>query len=506
MNPKKPNPGESLAELNPELAKQWHPSKNGELTPFNFVAGSHKKVWWKCPEGDDHVWITSVAKRKIRGCPICANRKIVDSNCLAIKNPELAKEWHPTKNGKLTPFDVGARSSKKVWWKCPKGTDHEWKTSVDHRARGRGCPFCNTKTSAPELRIFSELRYFFPSTKNRAIINGYEIDIYIPEIKVGIEYDGEHWHLEKEDLDEKKNIALNSSILLIRIREGKLPLLSNNDISISTIGFSIDTVKKILKRILANNLISSQSTIKSLEGYIDRKDWIASTYFNKLNSEKNHIYYKDSFCYLFPRVAKEWHPTKNEPLLPEYFTPYSNKRVWWKCPDGDDHEWIAAIATRAKGIGCPMCSGQRASKSNNLAASNPKLAKEWHPTRNGDLTPYVVTPNSGKKVWWKCPKGDDHEWEARVYHRNNGIGCPMCSGQRASKSNNLAASNPKLAKEWHPTRNGDLTPYDVTPNSGKKVWWQNHLGQEWQAQICNRVRKIRNQIDTDQLTLFEDKE
>jgi len=35
---RKPPKGKSLAELNPKLAKQWHTSKNGDLTPFNVTA------------------------------------------------------------------------------------------------------------------------------------------------------------------------------------------------------------------------------------------------------------------------------------------------------------------------------------------------------------------------------------------------------------------------------------------------------------------------------------
>ena len=62
-----------------------------------------------------------------------------------------------------------------------------------------------------------------------------------------------------------------------------------------------------------------------------------------------------------------------------------------------------------------------------LAKLNPSLAKEWHPTKNGDLTAYDVTLGSGKKIWWKCSKGKDHEWEAIIVNRNKGIGCPICS-------------------------------------------------------------------------------
>ena len=93
----------SLAETHPEVAKQWHPNLNGDLTPYDFTPGSGKKVWWKCPEGDDHEWEKSINKRAGRGdgCLICSNRKIVNSNCLSTTHPEIAEQWHPTKNGEL---------------------------------------------------------------------------------------------------------------------------------------------------------------------------------------------------------------------------------------------------------------------------------------------------------------------------------------------------------------------------------------------------------------------
>ena len=57
---------------------------------------------------------------------------------LAEVNPELAKEWHPTKNEELTPFDVTSKNGIKVWWKCDKGNDHEWESSVANRSNGNG--------------------------------------------------------------------------------------------------------------------------------------------------------------------------------------------------------------------------------------------------------------------------------------------------------------------------------------------------------------------------------
>ncbi|MDP6459151.1 MAG: zinc-ribbon domain-containing protein [Candidatus Bathyarchaeota archaeon] len=56
--------------------------------------------------------------------------------------PELAEEWHPTKNGDLKPAQVTPGSGIKVWWKCSK-RGHGWEAVTKERTRGTGCPFCN---------------------------------------------------------------------------------------------------------------------------------------------------------------------------------------------------------------------------------------------------------------------------------------------------------------------------------------------------------------------------
>ncbi len=500
-----------LAALNPELAKQWHSSKNKGLTPYDVVLGSNKKVWWTCPKGDDHEWEATVVDRSEGGgCPVCANRKIVSSNCLATLRPDLAKEWHLTKNEKRTPYNTHPGSSFKVWWKCKHG--HEWKTAIEKRATlSQGCPKCCKKTTLPELRIFSELKTIFPSIQHRTMMRGYEVDIYIPELKVGIEYDGVFWHKNSTEKDKKKNKALEPEILLIRAREKGLSKISSRDIELNTINISVESIKKILRSILEYTSIKSKEALSKIEQYLKLDDWIAAKHFTKLCTERTHINFQESISYLFPKLVKEWHPTKNGPLLPEYFSPGSNKQVWWKCPQGEDHEWKAGIQSRVRGHGCPICKGRKAVNSNCLAALNPELARQWHPTRNGDLTPYDVTPGTHSKVWWKCPKGIDHEWQSEIRHRANGIGCPFCSNKRISKDNCLAATHPELAKEWHPTKNKGINPQNVTYGLVQKVWWKCPKGEdhEWQAFIANRTRRgdgcpfcARRKSDSKQLALL----
>lgn len=189
---------------------------------------------------------------------------------------------------------------------------------------------------------------------------------------------------------------------------------------------------------------------------------------------------------LNPVLAKEWHPTENGNLKPEDVTPGSGKEVWWLCPEG--HPYRMAVNQRAKrGDGCPYCSGHRALKGvNDLATTHPALAKEWNYEQNGSLTPHDVTAGSRKKVWWLCEKG--HAYEQLIVKRSNrGDSCPYCSGHKVLRAfNDLATVNPRLAKEWHPTENGDLTPFDVTAGSGKRVWWLCPLGHAYQATIHDR--------------------
>lgn len=139
-----------------------------------------------------------------------------------------------------------------------------------------------------------------------------------------------------------------------------------------------------------------------------------------------------------------------------------------------------------QGCSCPFCSGQKVSFSNCLAIKNPNLAKEWHPTKNINLTPYDVTCGSGKKVWWQCSKNPKHEWMAEIVNRNKS-GCPYCAGRLPSEEYNLAIYYPELCKDWNYQKN-EKPPSEYTPGSQKIVWWKcNKCGEEWKGSISNAV-------------------
>lgn len=115
-----------------------------------------------------------------------------------------------------------------------------------------------------------------------------------------------------------------------------------------------------------------------------------------------------------------------------------------------------------------------------------RLLRQWHPTRNGALTPRDVSRGSKRKIWWLCEKG--HVWQAMVYARADGSGCPYCAGKEAVPGEtDFASRYPDLAAQWHPEKNGGLTPDAVLPGSHKKVWWVCERGHEWQAAVKTRV-------------------
>lgn len=190
-----------------------------------------------------------------------------------------------------------------------------------------------------------------------------------------------------------------------------------------------------------------------------------------------------------PELVKEWHPTKNNDLTPHDVTTGSNKKVWWRCNQNPEHEWQSVIFQRSRGVGCPFCAGKKVDHNNSLATTNPKLASEWHPVKNGILTANDVTGKSNKKAWWRCGNNPNHEWQAHISNRNTGNGCPYCANIRTTPETSLQVTHPKLASEWHPTKNGTLTPNDVSHGSNKTVCWLNPEGFEWEEMIVRRARK-----------------
>ncbi len=277
----------------PWFAKQFHPTKNGKLTPKDITIGTHKSIWWKCKKGADHVWFASVHARiqQDQGCPYCSNQSVCRTNSLATRFKKVAKEWHQKLNFPKTPKSLVGTSDYRAWWKC-QTCAHEWQARVvDRTKKGTGCPGCSgravTKTSSLAVK--------------------------------------------------------------------------------------------------------------------------------------------------FPTIALEWHAVKNGKITAKDVHAGSHRKYWFRC-NHCKFEWETTIQSRTRqGYGCPECGKaklklprNRANAENNLQKCFPKIAKEWHPKLNGDITPIVVHATSNKKYWFLCKKCK-HEWQTRVENRTRrGASCPSC--------------------------------------------------------------------------------
>jgi len=420
----------SLAILNPDISTEWDEEKNLPKTPLDVTAKSDFSAWWKCKTCSNE-WKTNVYNRHVNGCPYCQIGRLHSDrrNSLQYLNPKMASQWHPTRNGDLTPNDVTINHAKKVWWLCDKSQcehPHEWHVSVNARTSGNsGCPYCAGNQAAfcpcdsianthPELAAELHPDEKIPATKLTAW----------SEKKV-------LWYCDKSDCEHEH---VWYSTVHNRSAGNGCPFCSG---------------KKVCKC--------------------------------------------NSFGSIYPKWVEMWSGKNGEKSPYDYTPHSNDFAWWqcpvaedhlWKGRISD--------RTRKDQMGgCPFCAGKRLSETNCLANTHPGIANQWHPTKNASLLPSEITNGSHKRIWWKCPEGPDHEWSTTVGARAQGnTGCPFCVGQKVSITNCLATTMPALAAEWHPTKNGEKTPFDYTAGSSrKKVWWQcKKCNFEWKSIISNRAK------------------
>lgn len=167
------------------------------------------------------------------GCPYCAGQRVNHTNCLSTTVPDVAKEWHPTKNGKLTPNDITKNSQKKIWWQCDKG--HEWVAKASTRTEGKGCLVCSSSKGEKQVRDWLEnnnIEYMSQKEFDGLIGLGggnLSYDFYVPDQNILIEYQGEfhdgtanqqtkeEFEYAKEHDRRKHQYAIDNNIKLVEI-------------------------------------------------------------------------------------------------------------------------------------------------------------------------------------------------------------------------------------------------------------------------------------------------
>ncbi len=481
--------------INPSWKKYWDYKENEKrgINPYKLSRNSHIKASWICSICEKK-FVRSLSKTK--NVVLCSDCSINNGVTNRIKTytekygslsemyPEIAKEWDYEKNGVLKPNDVTSHSSQKVWWICPNG--HSYKSSISHKVNGRGCPKCSKEKSIsfPEKAIV----YYLNKVDKEIIesyqpdfLNGKEIDIFIKNKNIGIEFDGAVWHKDISRDLEKNKMCFDNGITLYRIRESKCPVLNSTSkdiyVKMNDNYKSLDIIIfKLIKRLYDKEIIvdinQDRMEILKLVSYTIKQRSLES---------------------LFPEISKEWDYEKNKGLLPSQFYATSSRKVWWICPKG--HSYDCTISHRTTdNNGCPYCSNQKVLKGyNDLATTNPKLLKEWNYEKNNKngVFPYNVFQGTHKKVWWICEKG--HEWEASISNKNR-RGCPVCSNALIVKGvNDITTTHKKILSMWDFEDNSknNVFPENFSYGSSQKVWWICPLcGNKWQQRINHIVNGV----------------
>lgn len=497
--------GGSLADLKPDLAAEWHPTLNSPLTPADVLPGSSARVWWVCA-GCAYEWATTVNSRARRGsgCRKCwhVRRGILRSTpspgrSFADLHPEVAAEWHPTRNADVLPSDVKPASNKKVWWQCREG--HEWFVAPCDRRRGEQCPECSKKAAA--------LRRATP--KPGASL----ADLY-PEYAA-------EWHP-----------TLNAPVTPAEVNPG----------SKTRRWWKCHTCEKTWRT--------------DPDHRTRRGDGCPKCSGERGSKTRSTPKPGESLAEKDPVLAAEWHPTLNLPLTPFDVRPRGGASVWWQCRVG--HVWKAKVAPRAVGIGCPHCSiigvserevrlayelaavglpvqhnhpripvdGRRPVKADIVMSGlhliveydgsyyhtsktredrNQTMALEaagWtvlrvreEPLKSlGGNEVFVSSTDSIKSVTNKVlqqlvrmginpGRRRDYLQDPRLWAEQEANGA-----LQRYRAKSLATEHPELARQFDVEANGGILPEAVHPGSMNKYWWTcDECGYKWEASVNQRL-------------------
>lgn len=415
-----------LASQSPLVAKDWDFKRN-ELAPTEVVVKSTKRAWWICSSG--HSWNAQISSRTSQGtgCPYCAGVKILAGfNDLQTVNPPYLAEWNYKLNS-VQPSEVGPAVRRAVWWTCPEGHDYECPLNV--RARGGGCPYCNSKKMLPGFNDFASQFPQFAALWDEER-NGF------PASQAFKSSPKKAWF--KCDLGHSFASSTNSIVGRKKASSG-CPVCSGK------------------------SLLTGFNDLKTLNPQVAAL-WHPTKNGNLTASDVTRASTKRVWWRCRDDERHEWQSTVAS---------------------------RTSVDSRSEGNGCPVCTSRIVLLGvNDLFTIAPHLKSQWHPEKNSDLDPKKLTAETPKKAWWRCDRDIRHEWSAQIDSRaKRGLGCPICSNKKTVPGiNDLTVTHPHLAAEYNLVRN-EAPASQVNAGDHKNYWWTcSDCSAEWRASPINRSR------------------
>lgn len=461
------------------------------------------------------------------GCPVCSSRFLVKGYndlktfCLMAENKgkygHLIDEW-----SSLNKFDmdeVFPNYTKKVYWECKKcgyGANGEWYVEPNSRINnGNNCPNCSSeiRKSHAEKAVFYYIKKVFPhAVENYKIpeTNQLELDIFIKELSLGIEYDGSYWHNKKPKKDQYKyEICKQRGINLLRLREKgcrnipnianqcyNLTLHNNKDLN-NAINYVFKYIKTLTDKDINTPEIDWENDFAEIEELIE-------------------LQIKENSVAKYQLLKEQWHPELNGKTTSDRVYAQSNTKRYWRCLEcgyGTNGEWHVSPNSRIENSkdnkinGCPACANKVLYKGYNdfeTRCNNEEYQKDYEAKYGKDLSTLLVEWNvdenskiitqsgepltknnilfgSSNIVYWTCSNptcryGKNGEWKTPLKTRTlSGHGCPVCANKIIVKGiNDIATTHPKIAEQWDEEKNlkeYEITKYEVSKGSHLLAYW-----------------------------------
>lgn len=388
----------NLLELHPYIAEEWYYPKNGRLRPEYFTCGSKEEVYWKC-KFCGHIWKAGIAYRvQGNGCPVEGGKVVTPEYNFQVLHPELAKEW--SVSNATAPDQVHPYCNTSFMWTCSL-CGYDWPAKVSERVRGRNCPV--------------EAGKAVTSTRNLAYCS--------PELV-------EEWS-DRNPRGPETYAPKSNAKVWWKCKLCGWEWQACIDHRVRGEGCPVEAGK-----------------------VINETNCLATTH---------------------PEIAAQM--TENNKITADHITAgNSTVQVEWRC-EKCHHIWRTTVASRVSGRGCAACAHKIPTTEYSLSALFPELVQIWSAKNKLSASDYL--PFSNKEVYFKCSCNKNHPDFPRIIRNmvrsyiNRGLNelCPYCQGKRVCDENSLAIRYPDVARKWDSVKNGEVTPYDVTPGSNKKFYW-----------------------------------
>lgn len=147
----------------------------------------------------------------------------------------------------------------------------------------------------------------------------------------------------------------------------------------------------------------------------------------------------------------------------------STKAVYLKCPRGihpSEQKSLSNLVKQFNSRDCLQCKSFGQWGIDTLGSDF--LEKYWSDKNVKD--PMKLWRGTTQKVWIKCQNKDYHEdYQVSCSNFTKGKRCPYCANKKVHPRDSLGSVYPESAEFWFQK---NLTPFQVSPGSNKKVYWK----------------------------------